>query len=400
VKEAHLTSNERFDQDVKRDVQARVREGVKAVLEEVLEEEMTEHLSAGYRELTPTRRGERNGHYARNLLTPAGKIERLEVPRDREGEFATEVFERYKRMTGDVEEAVLEMYLSGISVRKIAGVTDALSRVKVGKDAVSRIASRLQEEQKEWRERSLAEKEYPYLYLDATYLKVRWGSSVTSMALLACVGVDEEGFREVLAVEVAGSEKGAAYASLLRGLLDRGLSGVRLVVSDDHEGIKAAVAGELPGVKWQRCVVHFERNVLSRVPASSTAEVAQDLKAVFKVGREKTARALAEEFVELYGKRFPKAVTVFEAGIDDALSYLVYPGTHHARLRTTNMLERLFEEVKRRTKVVGVFPNETSASVLTTEIALRRSEQWALKRYLAMDALKAVEKPNPQLSRH
>jgi transposase-like protein len=134
---------------------------VKAVLEEVLKEEMTEHLDAGYRELTPTRRGERNGHYTRNLLTPTGRIERLEVPRDREGEFATELFERYKRMTGEVEEAVLEMYLSGISVRKIAGLTEALSRVRIGKDAVSRIARRLEEEQREWRGRSLKEKEYP-----------------------------------------------------------------------------------------------------------------------------------------------------------------------------------------------------------------------------------------------
>jgi putative transposase len=324
----------------------------------------------------------------------------LEVPRDREGEFVTEVFERYKRMTGDVEEAILEMYLSGVSTRKIAGITEALSRAKVGKDAVSRIAKRLEEEQRAWRERPLKEKSYPYLYLDATYLKVRWGASVTSMALLACVGVDEEGFREVLAVEAAGSEKGAGYASLLRGLLDRGLRGMRLVISDDHEGIKAAVSGELPGVAWQRCVVHFERNVLSHVPASSRGEVAEDLKAIFKVRREKTARALAEEFVELYGERFSKAVAVFEAGIDDALSYLSYPGSHHARLRTTNMLERLFEEVKRRTRVVGVFPNETSASVLGTEIVLRSSEQWALKRYLTMDALKTVEEPNPQYSRH
>jgi putative transposase len=395
-----LTPNERFDQDVKRDVQARVREGVKAVLEEVLEEEMTEHLEAGYRELTPTRRGERNGHYTRNLVTPAGRIERLEVPRDREGEFLTEVFERYKRMTGDVEEAVLEMYLSGISVRKIAGVTEALSRVKVGKDAVSRIVRRLEEQQRAWQERSLKEKAYPYLYLDATYLKVRWGASVTSMALLVCVGVDEEGFREVLAVEVAGSEKGAAYTSLLRGLVDRGLKGVRLVVSDDHEGIKAAVAGELPGVRWQRCVVHFERNVLSHVPASAMGEVAEDLKAIFKVRREKTAQALAEEFAELHTKRFPKAVSVFEAGIGDALTYLGYPGIHHARIRTTNMLERLFKELKRRTKVVGVFPNETSAQTLATEIALRSSEEWALKRYLAMNTFETVEKPNPQLSRH
>jgi putative transposase len=396
-----LTSKKHeFEHDVKLDVEARVRQGVKAVLEEVLEEEMAEHLQAGYRELTPTRRGERNGYYQRNLVTPAGKIERLEVPRDREGEFVTEVFERYKRMTGDVEEAVLEMYLSGISVRKITGVTEALSRVRVGKDAVSRIARRLEEEQREWRERPLEEKAYPYLYLDATYLKVRWGARVTTMALLACVGVDEEGFREVLAVEVAATEKGVAYASLLRGLIDRGLSEVRLVVSDDHEGIKAAVAAEMPGVEWQRCAVHFERNVLSHVPAGEMSEVAEDLKAIFKVRREKTARALTEEFVGLYGKRFPKAVSVFEAGIEDTLTYLRYPGSHHARIRTTNMLERLFREVKRRTRVVGVFPNETSASTLATEISLRSSEQWALKRYLTMDALEATHKPNPQLSRH
>ena len=393
-----MAQGEEFKDAVKRDVEARVREGVKAVLEEVLREEMTEHLNAGYREFTPTRTGERNGRYTRNLVTPAGKIERLEVPRDREGEFVTEVFERYKRMTGSVEEAILEMYLSGVSTRKIAGVTDALSRVRIGKDAVSRIAKRLEEQQRAWRERRL-EKAYPYLYLDATYLKVNWGTSVTNLALLACVGVDEEGFREVLAVEVAATEKSAAYASLLRGLLDRGLKGVRLVISDDHEGIKAGVSGELPGVGWQRCVVHFERNVLSHVPAKAMSEVAEDLRAIFKVRREKMARALAEEFIELHGKSFPKAVSVFKAGMEDALTYLRYPGSHHARIRTTNVLERLFKEVKRRTKVVGVFPNETSASTLATEIILRTSEEWALKRYLSMEALEAVERPNPQLAR-
>jgi putative transposase len=146
-------------------------------------------------------------------------------------------------------------------------------------------------------------------------------------------------------------------------------------------------------------VVHFQRNVLAHVPASSVEEVAEDLKAIFKVRRQKTALALAEEFVELYGGRFPKAICVFEAGIADALVYLRYPGSHHARIRTTNMVERLFKEVKRRTKVVGVFPNETSATTLATEIALRSSEEWALKRYLTMDVLEAVGKPNPQLSR-
>jgi putative transposase len=160
------------------------------------------------------------------------------------------------------------------------------------------------------------------------------------------------------------------------------------------------VAGELAGTEWQRCTVHFERNILAHVPASSMAEVAQDLKAIFKVRREKTARALAEEFIELYSGRFPKAVSVFEAGIEEALTSLGYPGSHHAKLRTTNMLERLFKEVKRRTRVVGVFPNESSAATLATEIALRNSEEWALRRYLTMETLEAAEKPNPQLPRH
>jgi putative transposase len=173
----------------------------------------------------------------------------------------------------------------------------------------------------------------------------------------------------------------------------------RREVSDDHEGIKAAVSGELPGAEWQRCTVHVERNVPSHVPPDSMAEVAEDLKPIFRVRRERTAKALVEEFVSLYEKCYPKAVSVFEARIEDALSYLRYPGSHHARLRTTNMLERLFKEVKRRTRVVGVLPNETSASTLATEIALRSSEEWALRRYLTMETFEA-EKPNPNYLRH
>ncbi|MDT7944661.1 MAG: IS256 family transposase [Dehalococcoidia bacterium] len=227
-------------------VHARIREGVKAVIEQVLEEEMREHLGAGHRERTPLRRGWRNGHYTRELITPVGKLEQLRVPRDREGELVTEVFERYKRMTGDVEEAVLEMYLQGVSVRRVAEITRALSRVKVGKDAVSRIARRLQEELALWRGRRL-ERAYPYLFLDATYLKVQCGERVREVALLVAVGVDEEGHREVLAVEEAGGERREVYRQLLRGLLDRGLRGVLLVVSDDHEAIKQGVASELAG---------------------------------------------------------------------------------------------------------------------------------------------------------
>src|SRR5919202_4115949 len=195
----------------------RIRTAVKAVLEQILEEEMTQHVGAGYRERSPTRSGERNGSYSRDLITPVGKIEQLRVPRDREGTFTTRVFEEYHRSTGEVEDAVLEMWLQGISQRKIAQVTEKLGAVRIGKDAVSRIAQRLESELSGFRQRRL-EMSYPYLYLDATYLKVNWGSHVGDMALLVAVGVNEAGYREALAVEAFGGGGGEGYPSLLRGV--------------------------------------------------------------------------------------------------------------------------------------------------------------------------------------
>lgn len=375
---------------VRLDVQARVRAAVKAALEEVMQEEMSEHLQAEYRERTAARRGQRNGSYTRRLLTPAGPIEQLQVPRDREGEFLTEIFERYQRMTGSLEEAILEMYLQGVSTRKVAAITEGLTRVKVGKDAVSRIAGRLSDELEAWRQTPLTVA-YPYVYVDALYLKVNWGGRVGDLAILSAIGVNEQGFREVLGVEPAAGERKEAYQSLLRGLLDRGLQGVKLVVSDDHEAIKAAVGSELPGAAWQRCTVHFERNILSHVPRAEAKAVADDLRELFGVTREETAWHLAEAFVERWKPRFPSAVKVFERGLSEALTYLKFPSSHHRLIRTTNALERLHREVKRRTKVVGVFPNETSATNLATTVMLRASEDWALRRYLDMAPLEAME---------
>ena len=366
----------------------RIRTAVKAVLEQILEEEMTQHVGAGHRERSPSRSGERNGSYSRDLITPVGKIEQLKVPRDREGTFATQVFEEYHRTTGAVEDAVLEMWLQGISQRKIEEVTHKLGAVKIGKDAVSRIAKRLEGELSGFRERRL-EMAYPYLYLDATYLKVNWGSHVGDLALLVAVGVNEAGYREVLAVEAFGGEKAEAYRCLLRSLLSRGLWGVALVVSDDHEAIRAAVQSELPGVVWQRCVVHFMRNVLAKVNQQERAVVAADLKSIFAVNRAEDARVLGAAFVARWGKVFPGAVRVLEAGLDAALSFLDFPSSHHRLIRSTNGLERLFEEVKRRTRVVRIFPNETSACNLSTAVALRASEDWALRRYLEMEPFRA-----------
>jgi putative transposase len=370
-------------------VQDRVREGIKAVLEQVMEEEMDEQLQARHRERTAKRRGQRNGHYTRSLTTEAGHIEQLRVPRARELPFLTEVFERYRRLTGSLEEAVLEMYLQGVSTRKVEEVTGKLSGTRLSKDAVSRIAQRLDGALAEWRQRRL-ERSYPYLYLDATYLKARWAGAVRDVALLVAVGVDEEGYREVLAVEAAPGERREAWAGLLKGLVERGLCGVRLVISDDHESIKQAVKVELPGVAWQRCVVPFERSVLAHVPQGEAREVAADLKPVFQAARRETAEGLAAAFAERYRTRYPKAVAALGRGLSEALTYTAFPSSHHRLIRTTNGLERAFCEVKRRTRVVGVFPNEHSAENLSTVVLLRVSEEWAFRRYLDMAPLHAL----------
>lgn len=370
-------------------VQDRVREGIKAILEQVMEEEMDEQLQARHRERTARRRGERNGHYTRSLTTEAGHLDQIRVPRAREAPFLTEVFERYRRMTGSLEEAVLEMYLQGVSTRKVEQITGKLSGVKVSKDAVSRIAGRLDEALAEWRARRL-DGPYPYLYLDATYLKARWAGAVRDVALLVAVGVSEEGYREVLAVEVAPGERGQTWRGLLQGLVERGLTGVRLVVSDGHEAIQQAVKVELPGAAWQRCVVHFERSVLAHVPQAESKAVAADLKVVFQAARRETAEALASGFAERYGASYPKAVAVLSRGLPSALTYTSFPSSHHRLIRTTNGLERVFREVKRRTRVVGVFPSEQSAETLATAVLLRVSEDWATRRYLDMAPLHAL----------
>ena len=371
------------------EVQRRVREGIKAVLEQVMEEEMTEQLQAQHRERTEARRGERNGHYHRGLTTEVGHIDQLRVPRAREGAFLTEVFERYRRLTGSLEEAVLEMYLQGVSTRKVEAITGKLSGVKISKDAVSRIAERLEETLSAWRRRRL-DGVYQYLYLDATYLKAQWAGAVRSVALLVAVGVSEEGYREVLAVEAAPGERGDGYRSFLKGLIERGLKGVRLVISDDHEAIKQAVKVELPQAAWQRCIVHFERTVLAHIPQAEMKAVASDLKVIFQAARRETAEELATSFYARYAEVYPKAVAVLRRGLSEALTYTAFPSSHHKYIRTTNGLERLFREVKRRTRVVGVFPNERSAENLATVVMLRVSEDWALRRYLNMDPFHAL----------
>jgi transposase-like protein len=226
-------------------------------------------------------------------------------------------------MTGSLEEAVLEMYLQGVSTRKVEAITGKLSGVKLSKDAVSRIASRLDERLSEWRSRRL-DKAYSYLYLDATYMKATWAGAVRTVALLVAIGVCEEGYREVLSVEIAPGERTDGYRSVLKGLLERGLRGVRLVTSDDHGAIKKAVEVELPQAAWQRCVVHFERNILAHVPQTEMKAVASDLKVIFQAARRETAESLASSFSARYGALYPKAVAVLASGLAEALTYTAH----------------------------------------------------------------------------
>jgi transposase-like protein len=254
------------------------------------------------------------------------------------------------------------MYLQGVSTRKVAAITEGLSRVRIGKDAVSRVAQRLEEELSAWRGRPL-ELAYPYLYLDAAYFKVNWSGRVVDLALLVAVGVNAEGYREVLVVEPAGGERKEAWRNLLKGLVERGLQGVRLVISDDHPSIRQA-----------------ERGV-----------VAEELQEVFVARRRGTAESLAWGFVERYRDRYRRAVEVFAQGLGEALTYLDFPSGHQRHIKSTNVLERLIREVKRRTRVVGVFPCEGSLVNLATVVMLRATEDWAFRRYLDMGPLWAAE---------
>ena len=384
-------THDELNQAATASLEDRVRDAIKGVLEQVMEEEMTAQLQAQHRERTERRRGERNGHYTRGLTTTAGQIEQIRVPRAREMPFLTEVFERYRRMTGSLEEAVLEMYLQGVSTRKVEQITGKLSGTRISKDAVSRIVARFDEVFAEWRGRQLDKsRSYPYLYLDATYLKARWAGAVRDVALLVAVGVNDEGYREVLAVEAAAGERTETWRGMLQGLGERGLRGVKLVISDDHESIKSATKVELPGAAWQRCVVHFQRNVLAHVPQTESKAVAADLKVVFQAARRETAEALAASFAKRYGDLYPKAVASLGRGLDEALTYTSFPSSHHRLIRTTNGLERVFREVKRRTRVVGVFPNEQSAETLATAVLLRVSEDWSERKYLNMEPLHAL----------
>src|SRR5215210_7189263 len=366
-----------------------LREIVERVLQEVLEAEMTEHIGAAPHERTDARKGHRNGHKPRTLRTRVGTLN-LFVPQDREGSFYTKLFSRYQRNEKALVLALMEMYLEGVSTRKVKDVTEQLCGTSFSKSLVSSLAGRLDSELEAWRDRRLEADAYPYLFVDARYEKVRVDSRVVSQGVLVVSGVRDDGLRDFFSVEAAATESEATYQELFRSLKRRGLSGVGLVVSDEHEGLKAAIARHFQGAAHQRCQVHYARNLLGMVGYARRKELAADLRAIFAAPDRKQALQIASSVADKWRKKKSneKVAEHLEEHIEECLSCLAFPESHRRRIRTTNGLERLNQEIRRRSRVVRIFPNERSCLRLVTALAVEQSEEWITgRRYLDMGEL-------------
>ena len=360
-----------------------LRELVQRTVQQVLEAEMTGFLGAGTYERNGERRGWRNDYKPRTLKTRVGELE-LMVPKDRDGEFQTELFERYQRSEKALVLAMLEMYVGGVSTRKVSAITEALCGLEVSKSQVSALTQKLDAEISAWRTRPLTQT-YPYLVVDARYEKVRQGGAVVSQGVLVVCGIDRRGYREVLGCWVAESESEASWGAVFAELKQRGLQGVRYVVSDDHAGMVKAIGRHFQGAVWQRCQVHFVRNALSLCGVAQRPIVLSLMRSVTEAPtRDAASAALKAAIVELQ-KKAPKTARLLEEHGEEILGVYVLPEPHRKRMRTTNMLERQNQELKRRTRVVRVFPNATSCLRLVSALLIETSQQWMERLYLRME---------------
>ena len=366
-----------------------LKEIVEKVLQELLEAEMTEHVGAAPYERSEKRTGQRNGYKPRALRTRVGTLNLL-VPQDREGTFSTRLFSRYQRNEKALVLALMEMYVEGISTRKVKEVTEELCGTSFSKSLISQLAGRLDSELGAWRNRPLEAEGYPYLFVDARYEKVRVDGRIVSQGVLVVCGVRRtDGLREILAVEVADTESEATYQEIFRSLKSRGLRGVELVVSDDHEGLKAAVGRHFQSASHQRCQVHYMRNLLAMVGRAKRKELASDLRAIFAAPERDQAMEAASSLAQKWqAKGNGKVAEHLEEHIEECLSCLAFPESHRRRIRTTNGLERLNQEIKRRTRVVRIFPNRESCLRLVTAVVVEQSEEWITgRRYMDMGDL-------------
>ena len=376
-----------------------IRKGVELVLQSLIEAEATEAIGADRYQRTESRTTQRNGGRERLLTTKAGDVE-LRIPKLRKGSFFPSILERRRRIDRALFAVVMEAYVHGVSTRKVDDLVAALGAASgISKSEVSRICAGLDDEMTAFRTRALGQVEFPYCFADATYLKGRVGGQVVSRAVVVVTGVSATGEREVLGCAVGDTETEVFWSEFLRSLRSRGLHGVRLVVSDHHDGLKAAIAKVFIGASWQRCRVHFMRNVLARVPRADAEMVAAAIRTIFA---QPTAGAVDAQFDRIVGTlepQFPQVAAMLIGAREDLLAFGAFPIEHWRKLWSTNPLERLHREIKRRTDVVGVFPNDAAIDRLVTAVIVEQHDEWAVaeRRYLSETSMARLRQATPEL---
>jgi putative transposase len=369
-----------------------LREGVRLLAEALMELEVSQHLGAERHERTPNRTGQRNGYRERQWDTRVGTRE-LRVPRVRDGSFFPALLEPRRRAERALVAVVQVAYVQGVSTRRVDDLVQALGMTGISESQVSRLCAELDAEVERFRTRRLAGP-YPYVWLDATFVKVRECGRVVSQAVVVAIGVRQSGEREVLGLDAGPSEDGAFWLQFLRGLVARGLSGVQLVVSDAHEGLKGAIAAVLTGASWQRCRVHFVRNALALVPKAASQMVAATIRAVFVQPDAQNARETWRRVADGFRDRFPRLAELLDDAEPDVLAYLAFPPEHWRQVWSNNPLERLNKEVKRRTDVVGIFPNTAAALRLVGMVLAEQHDEWQVaRRYFSSESLAKLSPP-------
>ena len=364
-----------------------VRGTVEETLNALLDAEADRLCGAARYERSEDRRDTRAGGYDRSLHTKAGEVT-LKVPKLRRQTFETAIIERYRRRESSVEEALVEMYLVGVSVRCVEDITEALWGTRVSSGTVSNLNKKIYAKIEEWRHRAI-EGDHPYLYLDGIVMKRSWAGEVRNVSLLVASAVNAEGFREILGICEGAKEDKSGWSAFLRHLVDRGLSGVRLIISDACRGLVESVTDYLPEARWQRCMVHFYRNVFSHVPSAKMREVSHMLKAIHAQESRQAAQDKAEAVVaELRRQRMTKAATLVEESIAETLTYYAFPDIHWRKIRTDNPLERIMKEIRRRTRVVGAFPDGQSClNLAAARLRHIAGSNWATRKYMNMAPL-------------
>ncbi|MGH2983162.1 MAG: IS256 family transposase [Solirubrobacterales bacterium] len=370
---------------IQHDLQAMLRGAVRAGLEFFLEQELEDLIGAEWYARVAGRRDHRNGRYGRQLLTSLGQVE-VAVPRARRQRAPRTVLTRYRRRTPEIDALLTSAYVHGVSTRQAGELTTALLGERVSRATVSRVTQALEATVAQLRGAPI-EGPHPYLYLDATFVDARWARTVENVSALVAYAVGPDGSRRLLAITLGAEESDASWSELLEQVTQRGLSGVQLVIADDHQGLAAAVRRWLPEAKRQRCTVHLQRNVLTKVPRRLRARVAREVAELFRAGTLAEAKTRLARFGSRWATQLPEAVACLRQGFSAATTYFAFPKAHWRRIRTTNGLERLHGEIKRRIRAVGAFPDRASALRLITAVAVKVTALWGARRYLDLALL-------------